>query len=116
MNISPVTVSRLRQSGWNIVRVSNVLDARSKDSVILRFARKQNRILITQDTDFSMLLALGGYSRPSVMTIRLRNPRPESVTKRILQIVREMEENLREGIVVSVDEVSARYRRLPIRS
>jgi predicted nuclease of predicted toxin-antitoxin system len=60
MNISPLTVEELKQKGWDIVRVSEVMDVRTKDLEVLDFARKHNRVLITQDLDFSTLLALGG--------------------------------------------------------
>lgn len=58
MNVSPVTVADLRQSGWDIIRVSEVPAAKSKDDVILHYAREQQRIVITQDLDFSMILAI----------------------------------------------------------
>ena len=35
MNISPLTVEALRKIGWDIVRVSDVMDARTKDEGIL---------------------------------------------------------------------------------
>ena len=37
-------------------------------------------------------------------------------TNRIIEIVNELEKELSEGVVVSVDEISARYRNLPIES
>ena len=63
-----------------------------------------------------MLLAVGGYQKPSVINLRLNNAKPNFITMRIIEIVYEMEKELREGIVVSVDETSARFRNLPISS
>jgi predicted nuclease of predicted toxin-antitoxin system len=60
MNISPLTVRQLNGLGWNVVRIPEVLDPQSKDSEALHYARTNNKVLITQDTDFSMLLAVGG--------------------------------------------------------
>jgi predicted nuclease of predicted toxin-antitoxin system len=71
-------------------------------------------VLITQDLDFSSLLALGGYEKPSVINLRFENAKPDFITNRIIDIVKEFEKELNEGIVVSVDETSARYRNLPI--
>lgn len=115
MNISPLTVEQLKQLGWNIVRVSEVMDRRSKDMEILTYARENNKVVITQDLDFSMLLAVGGYEKPSVINLRLENVKPDFVTSRVIEVVSEMEKELEEGIVASVDEVSARYRNLPIK-
>jgi len=114
MNISPVTVEDLRGLGWSIVRVPEIMDHKSKDIEILTYAREHNKVVITQDLDFSSLLALGGYEKPSVINLRFENAKPDFITGRIIDIVNEFESELAEGIVVSVDEVSARYRNLPI--
>lgn len=116
MNISPLTVDELRKKGWDIVRVSEIMSVKTKDIEILIFAKKNNKVLISQDLDFSMLLAVGGYQKPSVINLRLNNATPNFITMRIIEIVYEMEKELQEGIVVSVDETSARFRNLPISS
>jgi hypothetical protein len=61
-----------------------------------------------------MLLAVGGFQKPSVINLRLDNVRPFFVARRIAEVVSELENELLKGIVVSVDEVSARYRNLPM--
>ncbi|MGR3221005.1 MAG: DUF5615 family PIN-like protein, partial [Candidatus Anammoxibacter sp.] len=38
MNISPLTVEKLRETGWNIVRVSEIMHNNSKDIEILNYA------------------------------------------------------------------------------
>jgi len=115
MNISPLTVEELKQKGWDIIRVSEVMDARTRDLDVLHFAREQNRVLITQDLDFSTLLALGGHTKPSVINLRVENARPDFIANRIMEVVSEMEKELKEGVVISVDEISARFRSLPIK-
>lgn len=45
-------------------------------------ARREDRIVVTQDLDFSTLLALGGYDRPSLITIRLSVSDPDTVARR----------------------------------
>ena len=60
MNLSPLTVNDLRRDGWEIVRVSDFLPADASDDKILAWTRSQNSVLITQDLDFSTLLALAG--------------------------------------------------------
>ena len=116
MNISPMTVRELKERGWNIVRVAEVLNANAKDEDILSYARGNNMVLITQDLDFSALLAIGGYAGPSVISLRLEEPHPMLVARRLVDVVSEIVRQLKEGIVVSVDEATARYRNLPIDS
>jgi len=60
MNISPLTVNVLAAEGIDIVRVSSLLPVNASDESILGLARQQGRVVITQDMDFSALLALGG--------------------------------------------------------
>jgi predicted nuclease of predicted toxin-antitoxin system len=49
MNISPLTVLKLREMGWNIERVSEVMDIGSKDIDILEYAKEKNKVIITHD-------------------------------------------------------------------
>ena len=115
MNISPITVEALRNHGWDITRVSEVMDEKSKDIDVLVYAQKQNKVVITQDLDFSQILALRGYAKPSLINLRFENASPDFVTARIIDVVSSMEKELEEGVVVTVDETSARYKNLPIR-
>jgi len=115
MNLSPLTVNDLRRDGWEIVRVSDFLPADASDDKILAWTRSQDSVLITQDLDFSTLLALAGFSRPSLITLRLSNTDPGVVTSRLRRIIAQIEQALREGSAVTVDDISVRIRRLPIR-
>lgn len=115
MNISPLTVEKLREHGWNIIRVSEIMDKKSPDLEILAYAREHNKVIITQDLDFSRLLAVGRYSKPSVINLRLEIANPDRVANRIIDVVTAMEEELKAGLVVSVDETTARYQNLPLR-
>jgi predicted nuclease of predicted toxin-antitoxin system len=115
MNISPDTVNALQKKGLDIVRVSEILPAISSDAEILDLARRENRIVVTQDLDFSALLALGGFNRPSLITIRMTVADPEAVTQKLLEILPEIQDMLAKGCAVSVDDHSFRIRWLPIR-
>jgi len=63
INISPSTVEGLRKIGWNIIRVSEILDRKTKDIEILTYAQDHNKVVITQDLDFSTLLAVRGFNK-----------------------------------------------------
>ncbi len=68
------------------------------DSEILEFARQQNRIIVTQDLDFSFLLALTGYEKPSLITFRLSAPDAETIMRKLLDILPYIENRLVEGL------------------
>lgn len=114
MNISPRTVEALRQHGWDIVRVSQCLPVKASDQEILDLARREDRVLVTQDLDFSALLALGGYERPSLITIRLTVADPKTITRRLLEMLPQCGQVLQEGCAITVENVTTRVRRLPV--
>ena len=114
MNLSPRIVIDLSQQDWDILRVSQVLPMDTEDSEILEFARQENRVIITQDLDFSSLLALGGYEKPSLITFRLSVPEPETITRKLLELLPYIEDRLAEGCAVTIDDRKVRVRRLPI--
>lgn len=115
MNISPQTVTFLRQQGWDMVRVSEVLPATASDSEILEFARREERVIVTQDLDFSTLLALGGYNQPSLITLRLLVSEPDTVNQKLIEVLPGIEQELEEGCAVTIEDTAVRIRRLPIR-
>ncbi|XWK86384.1 MAG: DUF5615 family PIN-like protein [Phormidium sp.] len=115
VHISPLTVTSLQQQGYDILRSTDLLPATAADREILELARIEGRIVITQDLDFSMLIALGSYNQPSLITLRLSSAKPDVVTQRLLQIIPQLEEELREGSALTVDDNSVRIRKLPIR-
>lgn len=100
--------------GWDVVRVSQVLPANASDEEILDFARQDERVVLTQDLDFSSLLALGGHSRPSWVTLRLMRSDPETVTQILLNVLPGLKEAMKEGAVAVVEEGAVRIRYLPI--
>ncbi|MBA4418684.1 MAG: hypothetical protein C0392_12370 [Syntrophus sp. (in: bacteria)] len=116
MNISPLSVEILRESGLRIVRITEGVDRKSKDAEILDYAREHTKVIITQDLDFSLLLALKGYQKPSLITLRLDNATPRFVAARVLDVVSAMAKELGEGVVMTMDETSARYRNLPVKA
>jgi predicted nuclease of predicted toxin-antitoxin system len=102
MNISPETVSALREKGIDVVRVSQILAMTSSDREILELARRENRIVVTQDLDFSSLLALGGFNRTSLIILRMTVSDPEAVTRKLLDLLPELQDMLAKGCAVSV--------------
>ena len=114
MNISPQTVSDLCRRGWDVVRVSDLMPDNSPDEDILELARRRGMVLLTQDLDFSKLIALSGYDSPSLVTLRVSITDPEVITRVLLEVFPNIERALREGFAVTIDDRSARARKLPI--
>jgi predicted nuclease of predicted toxin-antitoxin system len=114
MNISPLTVSILCRAGYETIRVNKVLSASVPDEQILSYARDNEYVLITEDMDFSALLAVNGYDRPSVVSLRLSFSDPETVADRLIHILPACEGPLVDGCIVAVSDEVIRIRHLPI--
>ncbi|MBI2265288.1 MAG: DUF5615 family PIN-like protein [Armatimonadetes bacterium] len=114
MNISPQTVQTLQQNGWDTIRVSQVLPVNAPDREILDYARSEGRVVVTQDLDFSALLALGGHSTPSLITLRLLSSDPQTVSGKLLEVFSDLETSIADGCAVTIEDTAVRVRRLPI--
>ena len=98
-----------------MIRVSEVLPATASDSEILEFARREERVIVTQDLDFSTLLALSGYNQPSLITLRLLASDPDTVNQKLIEVLPTIKQELEEGCAVTMEDTVVRICRLPIR-
>ena len=104
VHISPKTVGDLQKQGYKIMRSSEFLPANAPDINILEFARTENWVVLTQDLDFSMLVALSRYSQPSLITLRLSSAKPDIVTQKLLDVLPQIEEALQEGSAITIQD------------
>jgi len=115
VHISPRTVGFLRDLGHDAVRVPDVLPANAADEDIIEYASAHGQVIVTQDLDFSALIALSGRSRPSVVSLRLASSRIEHVNEVLGAVLNLIAPALHAGAIVSVDEQRIRTRDLPVR-
>ncbi|MBF2076543.1 MAG: DUF5615 family PIN-like protein [Synechococcales cyanobacterium C42_A2020_086] len=114
VHISPLTVAALNSHGYNTVRTTDLLPATAADEEILELARVEGRVVLTQDLDFSMLVALSNYGLPSLITLRLSSAKPDVVTQKLLEVLPSVEPELTAGAAVTISDDSVRVRQLPI--
>ncbi len=115
VHISPLTVAALKSQNYAIQRTTELLPANATDREILELARIKHRVVLTQDLDFSMLVALSNYDQPSLITLRLSFGQPNLVTQRLLEVLPSLQQELMEGSVVTISDNAVRIRKLPIR-
>jgi len=114
MPISPRTVSYLRETGYEAMRVDKLGMERAKDEQLFRYAAERDMVIITMDLDFGGLLALSGMTKPSVITFRLRNPDVNHINKMLEDMLPKLLSELEVGAIITVEEERVRVRRLPI--
>ncbi len=115
VHISPLTVEELKKSGYNIIRVTDKLSATSSDNEIIQLAYQEQAVIITQDLDFSAIIAQSGLNSPSVISLRVANAKPDIITRILITVLPLIEVELTEGAIVSIDETEYRIRKLPVK-
>lgn len=114
LHISHATVGFLRSLGHDVIRVGEVLGPAAADATIIEFAAAQGRTILTQDLDFSAIIALSGHAFPSVLSLRLRSSRVERVNEALERVLPLVADLLERGAIVSVEDDRIRSRSLPV--
>lgn len=115
MNLSPRWAEMLRQAGFEATHWSEIGAASAPDGEVLAHARAHGLVLVTHDLDFSAILAASGGAAPSVVQIRGADLQPELMGPRLVAALRQAQEALAAGAVLSIDAKRARVRALPLR-
>jgi predicted nuclease of predicted toxin-antitoxin system len=102
----------LRELGHDAIHVRAIgLDC-GEDLPILERAAAEDRVVVTQDTDYGTLLMTGHRLRPSVILFRMRDGRPTTQLAVLRQCLSRLENELIEGAIAVIGDASVRVRRL----
>lgn len=114
LNIAPRTVEFLRSLGHDTARVDLGACGAAADVAIVEAARREHRAVLTQDLDFSAIVALSGRAEPSVISLRLASSRVEAVNARLEVVLPLIGSDVAAGAIVTVEDDRVRCRLLPI--
>lgn len=106
---------RLQEAGHDCVHVYDVGLRGRPDEEIMALAARENRILISADTDFGELLANSPVLAPSVILMRRTDKRPESLASVILANIGQVADDLAAGALVVIGDTRIRTRQLPVK-
>lgn len=115
MNLSPLWCKFLIEAGFESEHWSDVGLPDAPDEVIFTTALKRGSIVFTHDLDFGSILALTGAKGPSVVQLREQDVDPQSIGMAVIEALRQCEEILEKGAIVTIDLRRAKARFLPIR-
>jgi predicted nuclease of predicted toxin-antitoxin system len=114
MNLTPMWVPFLLAHGFEVIHWSSVGAPDAPDEEIFQFAGKGRFVVLTQDLDFSALLGLTKASGPSVIQLRSGDVAPDAIGGRMLSALKQHQQELANGAIVSIDPFRARVRVLPL--
>jgi len=114
MNIPLKYTALFAKKGLKAVRWSDVGAENATDIEIMEYARANNFIVMTCDLDFGTILSATHELKPSVVQIRGSLVGVERAVDIIEAALRQGEEYLEKGAILSIDSKNARFRLLPL--
>lgn len=102
----------LQSAGFDAVHVGDIGLSSAEDAEILSRARQEDRVVVTLDADFHALLALSGLTSPSVIRVRIEGLQADRLAALLLDVIRECDNPLSAGAMVTVQPTRIRVRRL----
>lgn len=115
MNLSPSWVDRLTRLGFEAVHWSTVGAPTAPDDEILIWAREHQFVVITNDLDFSAILAATSGQVSSVVQVRTQDLLSDTAVSAIARALEAHREEVAGGALLSIDEGGTRVRMLPLR-
>ena len=115
MNLSPSWVDRLARHGFEAVHWSTIGAATTPDVEILTWANQHGFVVVTNDLDFSAILAASAGATPSVVQIRSQDLLSDVVVSIVAKALDAHREDIERGSLLSIDEAGTRVRVLPLR-
>lgn len=116
MNLSPRWVKVLADAGFESAHWSVLGRKNASDAEIMAYARSHNYVVMTHDLDFGAILAATQGEKPSVVQIRAEDVSPEAIGLPIIAALRQMDEALARGALLTIDPNRTRMRILPLDS
>lgn len=114
---SPVVAEGLRQADHDAIHVRDLGLAAADDVTIFEHADRDQRVIVSADTDFGTILAIRNSAKPSAILFRGATPRnPIGQVKLLLANLGEIAPSIERGAVVVLEPQRIRVRSLPISS
>jgi len=81
----------------------------------MAYAAANGFVVLTNDLDFGIALAITSREKPSVAQIRGDDLRPASIGKHVVEALRKTQAELEAGALLTIDSRRTKLRILPLR-
>ena len=115
MNLSPSWIERLASHGFEAVHWSTIGASTAPDVEILTRANEHHFVIITNDLDFSAILAASAGASPSVVQIRTQDLLSDEAVSIVAKAIEAHREDIERGALLSIDEGGTRVKMLPLK-
>jgi predicted nuclease of predicted toxin-antitoxin system len=105
----------LARHGFETVHWSTIGAATAPDRKILEWAHEHDFVVVTNDLDFSAILAAGAVDGPSVVQIRAQDLLSEGTISTVAKALEGHRDDVERGALLSIDEGGTRVRMLPLK-
>lgn len=114
MNLSPQWVAGLIEAGFDAAHWSSIGAANDPDVAIMDYARQHEYVVLTNDLDFSAILAVTHARKPSVVQLRADDLRFVTFGAQVIRALTQMADELAQGALINIDPTRTRIRVLPL--
>lgn len=115
-NLIPSFCAILQELSYASRHVYDVDLDQTPDEKIVAFARSSGETILTNDLDFSRIMALSKEEFPSIITFRLGALNPTLFREIVELNFDQLVEPAKQGNLITIDEGGIRIRKLPLYS
>ena len=114
-NLPPGWVAYLARHGIRAAHWRDIGQIGDSDDTVFDHACARQAVILTQDLDFTRILARRGARLPSIVRLRVACPIPKVIGPAVVATLQHQAPQLEAGCLISLDAASHRIRLLPLR-